>query len=405
LNNCSQGSIPLDQFSLWEKTKEKRIPFSFELDITARCNNDCRHCYINLPAGDRKAKGRELSLVEIKEIVDKAVSLGALWCLITGGEPLLREDFPAVYLYMKKRGLLISVFTNATLITQEYVSLFQKYPPRDIEVTVYGVTQETYERVSRRAGSFAAFMRGLDLLLESGVKVRLKAMALKSNLHEMTEIARFCRANTKDYFRLDPFLHLRYDGDQKRNEEIKSERVSPEDITALEASDPERFEALRESCGRLIDTNSGYRDCNHLFHCGAGNDNFNISYDGLFRLCASLWHPDCVYDLKKGNLKEAWQTFIPQVREMRSKRREFLDECLGCSIVNLCMWCPAYAHLETGAMDSPVDYFCRVAHARTELFGNSVPLVPTEEGVGLRPQACRARKGEYGKDEKDLAET
>jgi radical SAM protein with 4Fe4S-binding SPASM domain len=368
LKNLFQGSIPLDQFSLWEKTREKRVPFSFELDITARCNNDCRHCYINLPAGDRVARDKELSFEEIREIIDEAVSLGALWCLITGGEPLLREDFPSIYLYMKKKGLLISVFTNATLITEEHARLFQKYPPRELEVSVYGVTQETYEQVTRRAGSYTGFMRGLTLLLENGIKVRLKAMALRSNLQEMPKIARFCRERTKDYFRLDPFLHLRYDGDQKRNEEIRSERLSPEEIAALERSDPERLEALKKSCGRLIATDASFAECNHLFHCGAGNDNFNVSYDGLFRLCASLWHPDCVYDLKRGTLKEAWQDFIPLVRELRSNRRDFLEKCRSCSIVNVCMWCPARAHLETGAMDSPVEYFCRVAHVRAELF-------------------------------------
>jgi radical SAM protein with 4Fe4S-binding SPASM domain len=367
LNDIFRDSIPLDRFSLWEKTRAKRIPFSFEIEITARCNSDCRHCYINLPAGDRVARDKELSLEEIKELVDEAVSLGALWCLITGGEPLLREDFFSVYLYMKKMGLLVSVFTNATLITEEHVRIFQQYPPRELEVSVYGVTQETYEQVTRRTGSYAAFMRGLALLLKGGIKVRLKAMALRSNHHEMPEIARFCREKTKDYFRLDPFLHLRYDGDQKRNEEIRSERLSPEEIAALERSDPERLEALQKSCGRLIISDSFVPDCNHLFHCGAGNGSFSVSYDGLFRLCASLWHPDCVYDLKKGNLEEAWQTFIPTVRDMRSDGKEFMDKCRACSLVNLCMWCPAHAHLESGVMDAPVDYFCRVARARTEL--------------------------------------
>jgi radical SAM protein with 4Fe4S-binding SPASM domain len=340
---------------------------SFELELTARCNNNCRHCCINLPAGDRVAKDKELSTEEIKELVEESVSMGALWCLITGGEPLLREDFLSVYLYMKKKGLLVSVFTNATLMTEEHVRLFQKYPPRDIEVSVYGVTQETYEQVTRRAGSHAAFMRGLDLLLKNGIKVRLKAMALRSNLHEMPEITRFCREKTKDFSRLDPFLHLRYDGDPIRNEEIGSERLSPEEIAALEASDPERLEALRKSCERRIVSDSPSADRNHIFHCGAGNASFNISYNGLLRLCPSLWHPDCIYDLKKGNLHEAWQTFIPMVREMRSERREFLDNCLRCSIANLCVWCPGHAHLETGAMDLPVDYLCRVAHARTEV--------------------------------------
>ena len=197
------SSIPLSRFSLWEKMGNKRVLSAFEMEVTARCNNNCVHCYINLPAGDRGAKDKELSLEEIKEIVDEAVSLGALWCLITGGEPLLREDFFRIYLYLKKKGLLASVFTNATLITEEHVRLFKKYPLRDVEVSVYGVTEETYERVTRTPGSFAAFIRGLTLLMGNGIKVRLKAMVMRSNVHEFPEIIHFCREKTKDYFRFD----------------------------------------------------------------------------------------------------------------------------------------------------------------------------------------------------------
>ena len=70
---------------LWERMLKKRLPLSFDLEVTARCNNDCRHCYINLPAGDDEARRKELSLDEINAIADQAVSLGALWCLVTGG--------------------------------------------------------------------------------------------------------------------------------------------------------------------------------------------------------------------------------------------------------------------------------------------------------------------------------
>ena len=150
------------------KLADRRVPLSFDLELTARCNNDCRHCYINLPAGDLEARQNELSLAEISDIADQAVDLGALWCLVTGGEPLLRQDFAEIYLMLKRKGLLVSVFTNACLVTEEHVALFKNYPPRDLEVTVYGITQETYERVTRRPGSYAAFRRGLDLLLEAG---------------------------------------------------------------------------------------------------------------------------------------------------------------------------------------------------------------------------------------------
>jgi MoaA/NifB/PqqE/SkfB family radical SAM enzyme len=349
----------------------KRSVISFDLEITARCNNNCRHCYINLPAGDKEAKEKELSPEEIGEIGTEAVALGAVWCLITGGEPLLRKDFPDIYLSLKKKGLLVSVFTNATQVKKEHIKLFKQYPPRDIEVTVYGISKETYERVTRVPGSFAAFCQGLDLLLESNLNVRLKAMALRSNLHEQPAIARFCRERVKDDFRFDPFLHLRYDGNPTRNAVIKAERLSHEEIVALEQSDPERFQALAEGCDKLILPQSAYSPGNHLFQCGAGTASFSLSYNGLFRLCPSLWHPDCVYDLKQGSLTDAWRNFVPHVREIRSKKIEFLKTYQVCPLINLCMWCPAHAYLETGELDAPVPYFCQIAHARAEALSAS----------------------------------
>lgn len=356
--------IPLPDLELWDRLKQRGAPVAFDLEITARCNNDCRHCYINLPTTDSEARAQELTLAEIERIAREAVSMGAVWCLLTGGEPLLREDFPDIYLALKRLGLLVSVFTNACLVTASHVELFQSHPPRDIEVTVYGATETTYERVTRRPGSFRAFRRGLDLLLSGGVKVHLKAMALRSNVLELEEIGRFCRKLSVDSYRFDPLLHLRFDRDPERNREIRGERLTPTEIAAIERGDKERFGALRKECDRLILPGSERADCNHLFHCGAGKGGFSVSFDGRFRLCSSLWHPDTVFDLRKGSLAEAWQQLVPRVRGMRSDRPEFLARCRACPIINLCLWCPAHAYLETGELDQPVDYFCEVAHAR-----------------------------------------
>lgn len=356
--------MEIQDLPLWNQLKERRGVFSFDLEITARCNLNCRHCYINLPAADAQARSRELTSAEIGHIAAQATDMGAMWVLVTGGEPLLREDFPEIYLGLKRRGLLVSLYTNATLLRDEHFELFRKYPPRDIEVTVYGTTAETYERVTRVPGSFAAFSRNLERILAGGTKVRLKAMALRSNLQEMAAIGDFCRARTKDYFRFDPLLHLRFDRDERRNAEIIAERLAPEEIVALEQADGERSSALESRCGDLIREDFAHVGCDHLFHCGAGNGSFAVGYEGQFRLCSSLWAPGTTYDLRRGTLREAWDKFVPRVRDMRSQRREFLERCRRCPIINLCLWCPAHSYLETGAMDMPVDYFCRVARAR-----------------------------------------
>jgi radical SAM protein with 4Fe4S-binding SPASM domain len=308
--------------------------------------------------------------------------MGAVWCLVSGGEPLLRSDFAAIYMALKRQGLLVSVFTNACLVTAEHVDLFRRYPPRDIEVSVYGATRETYERVTRRPGSFDAFTRGLDLLLESGVKVRLKAMALRANVHELPAMSAFCRARTKDYYRFDPLLHLRFDGDAARNAEIRAERLSPAEIVAVERGDEERFGALQRGCDKLIGPDHDGAGCDHLFHCGAGNGSFNVGYDGTFRLCSSLWHPDATYDLRNGTLAEAWDDVL-RVRDLRSRNPEFLEKCRRCGIINLCLWCPAHAALETGHMHEWIEYFCAVAHERAKaISGGGAPGGGEEPGEG-----------------------
>jgi len=350
-----------------QRIQRKRGLASFELEITARCNNNCRHCYINLPADDKMALREELSLSQIKGIIEQAASLGVLWCTVTGGEPLLRNDFPEIYLFLKKKGFLISLFTNATAISKEHINLFKKYPPRDIEVTVYGISKGTYERVSRIAGSFDAFMCGIDILRRHQFRVLFKTMVLRSNVNELSKIAKFCRSISRHPFRFDPFLYMRYDRCSRRNAEIAAERLLPEEIAKIEKSDAERFREMKRNCNTLITYQRALSNSRRIFLCGSGNAGFSISYNGYFRLCLELWHPRCVYDLKKGTLAEAWYKFVPVVREMCSSRKEFLEKCRRCPIINLCMWCPAHSYLETGNMDEPVDYFCDVAKARYEI--------------------------------------
>jgi radical SAM protein with 4Fe4S-binding SPASM domain len=356
----------MPEFSLWRKTQGGQVPLSFDWEITARCNCNCRHCYINLPANDTAARSRELSLPEIRRIAGEASALGALWCLLSGGEPLLRKDFEEIYLVLKRQGFLVSVFTNACLLTPRHIELFRQYPPRDLEVTAYGITKATYERVTRTPGSYEAFRRGLDLLLENGIPVRLKAMALRSNVHELSAVAQFCRQHTLDFYRFDPFLQLRYDRNAQRNDEISSERLSPEEVVAIEQADAERHQALQNTCEKLILTEAPQRAPNHLFVCGAGRGGFCISYDGYFKLCSALCHPECVFDLRQGTLKQAWFQFVDQVRSRRSTKPEFIEHCWACPIIPLCLWCPAHAHLETGELDGFVGLFCKIAHARAE---------------------------------------
>jgi len=123
-----------------------RIPLSGSIEVTRRCPLHCVHCYNNLPAGDG-ARSKELSYKQHRRILDEVADAGCLWLLYTGGEIFQRNDFLDIYTYAKKKGLLLTLFTNGVLITDSIADYLAEWPPFSIEITIYGSTRETYERV------------------------------------------------------------------------------------------------------------------------------------------------------------------------------------------------------------------------------------------------------------------
>ncbi|MBW2707957.1 MAG: SPASM domain-containing protein [Deltaproteobacteria bacterium] len=139
---------------------------------------------------------------------------------------------------------------------------------------------------------------------------------------------------------------------------------------------------MKKNCDNLIfPKNITYEECiateemkkseackafRKLFRCGIGNGGFAISYDGQLRLCSSSWAPGTTFDLRQGSLQEGLDTLRARILAMDTNSTAILRTCKSCEIINLCMWCPAIAYLETGDMEGEVPYFCEVAHARAQ---------------------------------------
>jgi len=183
-NNLYITKQKIEKASLWKDGEP--ILKDLDMEITERCNNNCVHCGINLPADDFGAAAREFPTEAIKEILHEAASLGCLTVRFTGGEPLLRKDFEEVYLYARKIGLKVLLFTNATLMTPPLAELFSRLPPLEkIEVSVYGMQKTSYESITRTPGSFEAAWRGINLLLERKVPFVVKSALLPPNREEV----------------------------------------------------------------------------------------------------------------------------------------------------------------------------------------------------------------------------
>ena len=358
--------IRTDKSRLW---KNKRpLLTHLDMELTERCNNNCIHCYINLPITDTQAKEKELTTEAIKDILREAVTLGCLTVRFTGGEPLLREDFEELYLFARRLGLKVMIFTNATLITPHLAGLFVRIPPLEkIEVSLYGMMRKTYEAVTRVSGSFAAAWRGINLLLESKVPFVVKSALLPPNEGEMEEFEAW--ASTIPWMDNPPaysmFFDLRCRRDLvNKNKFIKGLRLSPEE--GLRMLTRRRDKYLRETTAFCHKFTKPTADV--LFVCGAGKSGCVDAY-GSLQACMALRHPDTVYDLSKGSLEDALTEFFPTLMEMKAFNLSYLARCAKCFLKGLCEQCPARSWMEHGTLDTPVEYHCEIAHAQAVYLG------------------------------------
>jgi len=356
----------IDKASLW---KGKVLPLAkLDIELSERCNNNCVHCCINLPADDLQAKKKELSTDQIKNILKEAASLGCITVRFTGGEPLLREDFEELYIFARKLGLKVLIFTNATLITEYLACLFAKIPPLEkIEVTVYGMRKISYEGVTRIPGSFEAAWRGISLLLEHKIPFMVKGALLPQNKEEIDEFEKW--AANIPWMDKPPsysmFFDLRCRRDNGKNEAIKSLRITPEEGLKILTRHRERYlKEMKEFCAKFMRP-SGDKP----FSCGSGRGGGCVDAYGYFQPCLMLRHPDCVYNLRDGSLKDALENFFPKIRKMKSNNPEYLTHCARCFLKGLCEQCPAKSWMEHGTLDTPVEYLCAVAHTQAKFLG------------------------------------
>ena len=345
----------------------RRIPIQGTIEPTFRCNLSCVHCYVNEPAGSAEVRDRELGTERVKALVDEIADAGCLSLLLTGGEVLVRRDFPEIYLHALARGLRVTVFTNGTMVTDEIADLFDRHRPVSVEITLYGMTAETYDRVTRVPGSFARCLEGIDRLLARGVRLKLKTMALTWNAHEIPAMREFARARGCD-FQHDGILNRRVDCGASRNGELQ---LTPAQVVALDLDDPEQARILKQACDEALAAAaapaSGPAD-DHVYSCGAGRNTFTVDPYGSLQLCQlSRRHG---FDLRAGTFDEGWNEHFPR---LRARTWQSNDVCRRCSLISLCASCAGAAELEHGDPEAIVAHSCEVTHRRAHAFASDVP--------------------------------
>lgn len=342
----------------------KRMPMDVSIEVTRRCPLECLHCYNNLPMGDQAARAQEMTLAQHIVLLDQLVAAGTLWLLYSGGEIFARKDFLQIYTEAKKRGFLITLFTNGTIVNERIADYLAEWPPFAIEITLYGATRKTYEALTRIAGSYDRCMKGIHLLLDRKLPLKLKTVPTTINKHEVYAMKRMADGLGVE-FKFDPLVNPRIDCSQSP----LAVRLTPEEAVSLEFFDDKRKEEYRRMAERGICEPDRQTSSNgQRYTCGGGLFGCAIDPAGEMSICV-ISHQQS-YNVRSGTFSEGWEG---PLREIRMQPRTRPSICDRCKITSLCNMCAANGELENGHPDSPVAFLCEVAHLRAYALGFEVP--------------------------------
>ncbi len=282
-----------------------RLPLEGNLDLTYRCNNNCRHCWVRL-APAAKERRQELTFEAIRGIVDQARRLGTREWSISGGEPMLRPDFSEIFDYITRKSTSYGLNTNGTLITPKIARLLRRKGAK--MVALYGATPAVHDHITRNPGSFEATLRGMTYLREAGAGFIVQLVPMRENYHQWQAMIALAQLYSRQWKCGASWLYLSDSGSSEKNAEIVAQRLPPAEVVALDPPDLSYEERLAqfEAQTRPGCVGCGDKDDRLFARCLEERREFHIDPYGGMSFCSSIKDPSLRYDLRSGSFREAW---------------------------------------------------------------------------------------------------
>lgn len=351
---------PIEQ-NLCNKADLARLPIAGNIELLPLCNMDCKMCFAKMTREEMNAHAPMHTYEEWLEIGKQLSDAGTIFLLLTGGEPFIYPNFKELYLGLKKLGLIVSINSNGTLITEEIADYLASDPPRRLNITLYGASDETYAKLCNNPRGFTQVMNGIKILKERNIDIKLNCSLTPLNVHELDDIYRI---SVELDLPIDIGFYM-FPPIRKNNVENVKYR-----LTAREAGEARfRMEQLRygEQYKDIVKhTLKSYREYEikdeyrNGYTCRSGNSVYWINYDGTMMACS--FTNDFKVDIFKEGFQAGWKKLIEHVQGSRLSK-----ECYLCKKRPLCGKCAAAAYSETGDVSKTPRYYCELTERYIEL--------------------------------------
>lgn len=345
----------------------KRIPYDGTFELTVRCNLKCKMCLFRHDDNENK------DIIENEKKADEWIDLarqvadeGTMNLLLTGGEIMLRPDFCEIYEAIYNMGFIITLYTNATLVSEKIKKTLQKYPPHRIGITIYGSCEEVYERVCGKANAFNKMMDGVNFFKTLPSSLEFRTTIIKDNYEDVDNIENLVKEKFGQNYNV---VHTRMVLKPARggSADIENCRLSPKQNIDLFFS--RGIKNIKKVMGSDFDIGKGKFDIDRyklrtvdnldnkpqkitLFGCSAGMKSYTITWDGKLIGCQLLGE-FFTLPFDQG-FKKAWNEYPFKVKIL-----ELNSNCKNCKNSFLCYSCPAARLIETGDISGYPSYICK----------------------------------------------
>src|SRR4029077_1513794 len=173
------------------KADRNRTPLNVHLELTYRCNEQCVHCYCVVEHGrEQEVRRHELTLDEIRGLLDELADMGGLYLTLSGGEVMVRPDFFEIAEHARRRGFAYRIFTNGIGLTEAKVERLAALEPLTVELSIFSADPEVHDAINRVPGSFRRLMAAIERLQRHGLRVYLKTVVMKPNIDGLAKLDR-----------------------------------------------------------------------------------------------------------------------------------------------------------------------------------------------------------------------
>ena len=309
--------------SVLNNMRNKRRPINIVASLTNECNFKCIYCY-NKPNWNKKSKA--LSVSEWKHILHESKINGCIFLTLTGGEPLLCEYFNEIYEYAYDMNLKIKLITNFSILNKSTKLLLLEKPPETLSVTLYGISNETYNSFCKVHNGWDLTMKNIEFAKSEKLPLSIHTVLNNYNYHELALMKNFC-------MEMDlPFNIFRYitmdklGGSQPLDCQLSVEKIV--DSYKL-AEDSQTF--INNFSAKEVAWENGYK------MCYAGITSCDIDYLGNMYLCNQC--AEHSFNVIELGFLQCWDELL----NIRQKKIEKVIECGQCNFKIYCGQCtPAF---------------------------------------------------------------